>query len=63
MELRDPKGRPITPGTRVRSGGEEGVVGRVEPGYGVLTLIIEGRTGKREKMVRASTIEVIDGAA
>lgn len=59
MELRDSNGRPITPGTRVRTGGEEGVVGRVEPGYGVLTIVVEGRTGKSEKMVRASTVEVI----
>ncbi len=63
MELRDPEGRPITPGSRVRSGGEEGVVGRIEPGYGVLTVIIEGRTGKSEKMVRASTVAVIEDTA
>ncbi len=63
IELRDSRGRPITPGTRIRSGGEEGVVGRLEPGYGVLTMIVEGRTGKSEKMVRASTVEVIEGAA
>jgi hypothetical protein len=58
MELRDSTGRPITPGTRVRSGGEEGVVGRIEPEYGVLTIIVEVRAGKSEKMVRASTVEV-----
>jgi len=63
MELRDPQGRPIVPGARVRSGGEEGVVGRVEPGYGVLTIIVEARTGKSEKMVRASTVEVIGQSA
>jgi len=59
IELRDSHGRPITPGTRVRSGGEEGIVGRVEPGYGVLTIIVDARTGKNEKMVRASTVEVV----
>ena len=60
MELRDRHGRSIRPGARVRSGGEEGVVGHVEPGYGVLTIIIEERASKRERMVRASTFEVLD---
>ena len=59
MELRDRQGKPITPGARVRSDGVEGVVERIEPGYGVLTIVIEERTGKRERMVRASTVEVL----
>jgi hypothetical protein len=59
MELRDQQGRPIRPGVRVKSGGEEGVVRHVEPGYGVLTMIVEERTAKRERMVRASTVEVL----
>jgi hypothetical protein len=60
--LKDQHGRSITPGARVRSGGEEGTVRRVEPGYGVLTIIVEGRTGKSERMVRAATVEVIEEA-
>ena len=48
MELRDRKGQPITKGTRVRVDGVEGVVGHLEPGYGVLTIVIEERTGKKE---------------
>jgi hypothetical protein len=63
MELRDPQGKRITPGVRVRSGAEEGVVGRLEPGYGVLTIIVEARTGKSERMVRASEVEVIGESA
>ncbi len=59
LELRDQHGKPITRGARVRSDGVEGVVRHVEPGYGVLTIIIEERTGKRERMVRASTVEVV----
>lgn len=59
MELRDAKGRPIRPGVRVKSGGEEGVVRHVEPGYGVLTVIIEERNAKRERMVRVSAVEVV----
>lgn len=60
MELRDQRGRPIRAGARVRSGGEEGVVRHVEPGYGVLTIVIEERAWKKERMVRASTVEVLD---
>lgn len=60
MELKDPKGRPIVPGARIRTGADEGTVGRLEPTYGVLTMIVEGgRTGKSERMVRASAVEVI----
>lgn len=60
MELRDQHGRPITRGARVRSGGEEGVVRHIEPGYGVLTIVIEERPGSKvERMVRAATVEVI----
>ncbi len=62
MELRDQKGKPIRPGARVKSGGEEGVVRHVEPGYGLLTMVIEERNAKKERMVRASTVEVLDAA-
>jgi hypothetical protein len=61
MELRDRKGQPITKGTRVRVDGVEGVANHLEPGYGVLTIIIEERTGKKERMVRASSVEVAAG--
>lgn len=60
MELRDKNGNPITKGAKVRSDGKEGVVRHVEPGYGVLTVVIEERAGSKvERMVRASTVEVI----
>jgi len=61
MELRDRKGQPITKGTRVRVDGVEGVANHLEPGYGVLTIVIEERTGKKERMVRASSVEVATG--
>jgi hypothetical protein len=61
MELRDLNGKAIRPGARVRSGGEEGVVRHIEPGYGVLTIVVAERTSKKERMVRASTVEVLDG--
>ncbi|MDR7521319.1 MAG: cbb3-type cytochrome c oxidase subunit I [Armatimonadota bacterium] len=60
--MRDRHGRPIGPGARVRSGEDLGTVGRLEPEYGTLTIIVEGRTGKSEKMVRASAVEVIEEA-
>lgn len=60
--LKDQQGRVIAPGARVRSGAEEGIVRHVEPGYGVLTIIVEARTGKSERMVRAATVEVIEEA-
>ncbi len=59
-ELRDGQGRLIAPGARVRSGDLEGTVGRVDPEYGVLTILVEARTGKNERMVRASTVEVLE---
>ncbi len=59
MELRDRNGRPIVKGTRVRMDGGEGVANHLEPGYGVLTIVIEERTGKKERMVRASSVEVV----
>ena len=63
MDLRDRHGRPIAKGTRVRSDGVEGVANHLEPGYGVLTIVIEERTGKKERMVRASAVEVIGGSS
>ena len=63
MELRDRKGQPIAKGARVRVDGVEGVVNHLEPGYGVLTVVIEERTGKKERMVRASSVEVTAGPA
>jgi len=61
MELRDRNGRAINKGTRVRVDGVEGVANHLEPGYGVLTVVIEERTGKKERMVRASAVEVTAG--
>lgn len=60
MELHDKNGKPITKGVKVRSEGKEGVVRHVEPDYGVLTVVIEERPGSKvERMVRASTVEVV----
>lgn len=59
MDLRDRNGRLITTGARVRVDGLEGIVNHLEPGYGVLTVVIEERTGKKERMVRASAVEVL----
>lgn len=60
--LHDQRGRPILPGVRVKCEGEEGTVRRVEPEYGVLTIIVEGRAGKSERMVRAADVEVTEEA-
>lgn len=59
-EMRDSHGRPISPGSRVVTSGQEAVVGRLEPRYGVLTIIVDSRTGKSERMVRASEVEVVE---
>ncbi|MDR7556333.1 MAG: hypothetical protein QN157_12105 [Armatimonadota bacterium] len=59
MQLTDRHGRPITPGARVRVAGLEGIVNRLEPQYGVFTIVIEERTGKKERMVRAADAEVL----
>jgi hypothetical protein len=60
MELRDRNGKPIAKGAKVRSDGKEGVVRHVEPDYGVLTIVIEERPGSKvERMVRASSVEVL----
>jgi cytochrome c oxidase subunit 1 len=62
-ELRDAQGRRIAPGARIRSGDVQGTVGRVEPDYGVLTIITDAaRAGKTERMVRASEVEVLEEA-
>jgi hypothetical protein len=61
--LRDAQGRPIIPGARVRWGSLVGTVRHVEPGYGVLTLVVEARTGKSERMVRARDVEVVQEGA
>jgi hypothetical protein len=63
MELTDRHGRLITPGARVRVEGLEGTVNRLEPQYGVFTIVIEERTGKKERMVRAADAEVISAGA
>lgn len=61
--LRDAQGRRIAPGAKVRSGELQGTVARVEPAYGVLTIVTEAaRAGKTERMVRASTVEVLEEA-
>lgn len=59
MSLTDRHGRVITPGVRVRVEGLEGTVSRLEPQYGVFTIVIEERTGKKERMVRAADAEVV----
>lgn len=59
MQLTDRHGRVITPGARVRVEGVEGTVNRLEPQYGVFTIVIEERTGKKERMVRAADAEVV----
>ncbi|MDR7419554.1 MAG: cbb3-type cytochrome c oxidase subunit I [Armatimonadota bacterium] len=61
-EVRDARGRTIAPGARVRSGDVEGRVRHVEPEYGVVTIVLEGRAGKGERMVRVSAVEVLEEA-
>jgi hypothetical protein len=60
--MRDAHGLIIAPGARVRSGDIEGTVRRVEPQYGMVTIIVETRTGKGERMVPAATVEVLEEA-
>jgi len=62
MMVRDRRGRPLAPGVRVRVLRDpplEGEVGRVVPAYGVLTVIVEVKPGKSERMVRSEEVEIL----
>jgi cytochrome c oxidase subunit 1 len=62
VEPRDREGRVIATGARVRSGDLEGTVRRVDPRAGVVTVVVEGRSGKSERMVRVGDLEVLQEA-
>jgi cytochrome c oxidase subunit 4 len=57
--LLDPKGNEIAVGSRVRHGPDTGVVRRMEPAYGVMTIVVAERNAKKERMVRATEVEVL----
>lgn len=58
----DRQGRPLVSGLRVRvlrDPPQEGEVRRVLPRYGVLTVLVEAKAGKTERMVRGAEVELI----
>lgn len=59
----DRYGRPLTAGARVRIVGEdgqpEGTVVRVVGDYGVVSVLLEQKTGKTERMYPAAEVEVL----
>ncbi len=62
MMVHDRRGQPLAPGHRVRVRRDpplEGTVGRVVPRYNVLTVIVDGKPGKTERMVRAEEAELL----
>ena len=64
--VHDCKNRPLAVGQRVRVLGnpaEEGVIRRIVPRYGVLTVIIEAKAGKVERMVRAQEVELLEATS
>lgn len=63
--VHDRMNRPLAVGQRVRvltNPAEEGMIRRIVPHYNVLTVIIEAKTGKSERMVRARDVEVLERA-
>ncbi len=60
----DRQGRSLTPGSRVRlvveDGQLEATVLRVLDDYGVVTVVIEQKTSKVERMYRAVDIELLE---
>lgn len=54
--------RPLAVGQRVRvltNPAEEGMIRRIVPHYNVVTVIIEVKAGKSERMVRAQDVELL----
>ncbi len=62
MLVRDRHGQPLAPGHRVRLLRDpplEGEVRRVVPRYAVLTVVVRGKAGTSELMVRAEEVELL----
>lgn len=62
--VRDRMNQPLAVGQRVRvmtNPAEEGMIRRIVPRYNVLTVIIEAKAGKSERMVRAQDVEASAG--
>ncbi len=62
MVVHDRWGRPLAPGHRVRVLRDpplEGEVRRVVPRYSVLTVIVDAKAGKTERMARAEEVELV----
>lgn len=59
----DRRGRPLIPGTRVQvvaeAGGPEGTVVRVLDDYEVVTVLIEEKGGKVERMYPGEGVEAL----
>lgn len=59
----DRKGKPLTPGTKVKvldAGAQvEGTVVRVVNDYGVLTVLVPEGRGQAERMFRANDVEAV----
>ncbi len=60
---KDRLGHPVLPGTRVRllveDGQPEGTVLRVLDDYGLVTVVIEQKTSKVERVYRTAEIETL----
>ena len=62
--VRDRMNQRLAVGQRVRvltNPAEEGMIRRIVPHYNVLTVIIEAKAGKSERMVRAQDVEASAG--
>lgn len=60
--VHDRMNRPLAVGQRVRvltNPAEEGMIRRIVPHYNVVTVIIEVKAGKSERMVRAQDVELL----
>lgn len=58
----DRRGRPLVSGLRVRvlrDPPQEGEIRRVVPRYAVLTVLVEAKAGKTERMVRGEEVELV----
>jgi len=62
QRTKDRKGRPLTPGLKVKVVGSdgqlEGTVVRVLDDYGVLTVLVPEGRGQAERMFRITDVEV-----
>ncbi len=62
MMVHDHRGQPLAPGHRVRVLRDppvEGEVRRVVSRYGVVTVIVDAKAGKTERMVPAGEVELL----